>query len=111
MVQSRLSIRIDLGNGERIGPGKIALLKAIEKTGSISAAAKALGMSYPRAWKLTQNLNASFKKTIVDIFQGGPSRGGSKLTPAGLELIILYDQITIKAKMSAQSDLKNIETL
>ena len=57
MADTRLSIRIDLGTGDRIGPGKIALLEAIRTTGSISAAARSLKMSYRRAWLLVEELN------------------------------------------------------
>ena len=60
-----LSVRIDLDSGERIGPGKIALLKAVGETGSISAAGRALGMSYRRAWRLIEELNACFSKPVV----------------------------------------------
>ena len=45
----QVSIRLDLPNGNQIGPGKIALLEAILAEGSIRAAARYLGMSYRRA--------------------------------------------------------------
>jgi molybdate transport system regulatory protein len=59
MPDTRLSIRLDLTSGDRIGPGKIALLEAIQATGSISAAARSLGMSYRRAWLLVEQINDS----------------------------------------------------
>ena len=62
MADTRLSIRIDLTSGDRIGPGKIALLEAIRATGSISAAARQIGMSYRRAWLLVEEVNASLRK-------------------------------------------------
>jgi len=57
MAGTHLSIRIDLPSGSRIGPGKIALLEAIQSTGSISAAARSIGMSYRRAWLLVEEIN------------------------------------------------------
>ena len=62
MTENRLSIRIDLTNGDRIGPGKIVLLEAIKTTGSISAAARRIGMSYRRAWLLVEEINAALRQ-------------------------------------------------
>lgn len=98
-----LSLRIDLTNGERLGPGKIALLNAIADTGSISAAAKKLGMSYPRAWKLVENMNASFETPLIEAFQGGASRGGASLTDTGLQVIELYTLILSKADKATKN--------
>ena len=78
-----LSVRIDLDTGARIGPGKIALLKAVGETGSISAAGRTLDMSYRRAWKLIEELNASFKEPLVTSQTGGKSGGGAQLTTLG----------------------------
>ena len=64
MPETRLSIRLDLINGDRIGPGKIALLEAIQETGSISAAARKVGMSYRRAWLLVEQINAALPKGV-----------------------------------------------
>ena len=65
MAGPRLSIRIDLASGKRIGPGKIALLEAIRSTGSISAGARALGMSYRRAWLLVEEINNALREPAV----------------------------------------------
>ena len=61
MAGTHPSIRIDLASGGRIGPGKIALLEAIRSTGSISAAARSIGMSYRRAWLLVEELNRALR--------------------------------------------------
>ena len=74
MTDNRLSIRIDLTNGDRIGPGKIALLEAIKSAGSISAAARQLGMSYRRAWLLVDALNHMFPNTLVSASPGASTR-------------------------------------
>ena len=81
MAGTRLSIRIDLENGDRIGPGKVALLEAIRATGSISAAARALGMSYRRAWLLVEEVNNALREPAVAAATGGRSGGGAVVTP------------------------------
>lgn len=106
-----LSLRIDLANGERLGPGKIALLNAIAETGSITGAAKVLGMSYPRAWKLVENMNASFETPLVDTFQGGSKRGGAALTATGLEIIRLYALILSQAENATETPRAKLSSL
>src|SRR5437660_5165007 len=90
MTDNRLSIRIDLTNGDRIGPGKIALLEAIRATGSISAAARRIGMSYRRAWLLVEEVNASLQQPAVTAAIGGRQGGGAALTLVGERIIELY---------------------
>jgi len=101
---ARLSIRIDLPNG-RFGPGKAALLRAIAEAGSISGAARALGMSYARAWSLTEDMNACFGVRLVDTFSGGHRRGGANLTEFGVRVLALYDKIVDKAARASARDL------
>ena len=69
----RLSIRIDLASGAQIGPGKIAVLEEIARAGSISAAGRALGMSYRRTWELVEDLNKSLGTPVVDTAALGPT--------------------------------------
>ena len=76
-----------------IGPGKIALLEAIEATGSITAAARQLGMSYRRAWVLVDETNRSLMRPAVKAAAGGSRGGGSRLTPTGIELCRRYRAI------------------
>ncbi len=73
-----------------IGPGKVALLEAIEQTGSITASAKKLGMSYRRAWLLVEETNRCLVRPAVQTAAGGPRGGGTSLTPVGLELVRRY---------------------
>ena len=89
MADTRLSIRLDLTSGDRIGPGKIALLEAIQEAGSISAAARALGMSYRRAWLLVEEINESLQEPAVTAATGGRQGGGAALTPSGERVIAL----------------------
>jgi len=74
---AQLSIRIDLGPDFRIGPGKIALLEMIARHGSISAAGRALGMSYRRAWMLVEAMNTGFGRPVVEAQSGGRPGGGA----------------------------------
>jgi molybdate transport system regulatory protein len=96
-----LSIRVDLPTGLRIGPGKIDLLDAIRATGSISAAARSLGMSYRRAWLLVEELNTGLREPAVAAESGGRHGGGATLTPVGQRVIDLYREIEAQAASAA----------
>jgi len=85
-----IRFRVDIGATLAIGPGKIALLEKIGETGSLSAAARALGMSYRRAWQLLDSLNAGLKQPVTEARKGGTHGGGSRLTTRGRELIRIY---------------------
>jgi molybdate transport system regulatory protein len=89
-AENRISLRIDLAGGSRIGPGKIAVLEEIDKTGSISAAGRALGMSYRRTWALVEDLNKGLKTQVVETSAGGSGGGGANLTETGRALIACY---------------------
>ena len=82
--------RVDFTPPCRIGPGKIALLKEIERTGSLSQAARDMGMSYRRAWLLLRSLNTSFRGPVALTARGGSHGGGAKLTNFGRALIHAY---------------------
>jgi molybdate transport system regulatory protein len=99
----RVSLRIDLGPGARIGPGKIALLEQIGASGSISAAGRALGMSYRRAWDLVADMNSNFGARLVETSAGGPQGGGAGVTEAGLRLIAQYRDVERGAAALAAS--------
>ena len=111
MIKTRLSIRIDLPSGDRIGPGKILLLEAIRDTGSISAAARHLDMSYRRAWLLVDQINAAFGEPAVSAATGGRHGGGAQLTPAGETVIALYRAIERKVHQSAAVEVRSLERL
>ena len=100
-----LSLRIDLPGG-RLGPGKIALLEAIDREGSISAAGRALGMSYKRAWDLVDALNKLAGTPVVDASPGGYRGGGAVLTDAGRSLIADYRAIERAASRAAEPRLE-----
>ncbi len=89
-AETRISLRIDLAGGARIGPGKIAVLEEIDKAGSISAAGRALGMSYRRTWALVEDLNKGLGTAVVETSAGGSGGGGANLTETGRALIACY---------------------
>jgi len=104
-MEPGLSIRIDLESGERIGPGKIRLLELIATTGSISAAGRAMGMSYRRAWLLVDSLNRALGAPLVTTRQGGTSGGGARLTELGHELIARYRRIEAETAAATRREL------
>src|ERR1700689_812301 len=102
MDATKLTLRVDLGGGRALGPGKIRLLEAIEKTGSISQAGRALGMSYRRAWLLVDDMNHCFRAPVVATQPGGVRGGGAALTQLGRELIETYRAIEAQATVAAK---------
>jgi len=107
----RLSIRIYLPSGLRLGPGKIALLEAVEEAGSISGAARLIDMSYKRAWDLIEELNTSLKEPAIFTMQGGSHGGGSKLTRSGKLLVEYYRKFEQETYDSGKSSLRAISRL
>ena len=108
-MATRLTIRLDFDLGRRLGAGKIALLEAIEKTGSISAAGRAHQMSYRRAWLLVDELNQMFVEPVVSAHHGGVKGGGASLTDQGRRIVALYRDAEAKMRAAAQSDIDAIE--
>ena len=111
MTDTRLSIRLDLISGDRIGPGKIALLEAIRTTGSISAAARQLKMSYRRAWLLVEQINNALLEPAVTAATGGRQGGGAALTANGERVVALYRAIETIARSSAKAEFRAVGKL
>ena len=103
MPHTQLSIRLDLNNGDRIGPGKIALLEAIQAKGSIAAAARHLGMSYRRAWLLVQQINHALQQPAIVT-----QHGRTVVTPLGGRVINLYHSIENLTRAAAFQELQEI---
>jgi len=87
---AKLFLRLDLASRVRLGPGKIRLLEEIARTGSISAAGRAMKMSYRRAWLLVNDLNSCFRAPVVATRLGGAGGGKAGLTPLGRSVIRAY---------------------
>jgi molybdate transport system regulatory protein len=85
-----IRIRIDFADNVHVGPGKVALLEAIKSTGSISDAARSLGMSYRRAWMLINSLKQGFSEAVTISAAGGAGGGGARVTSFGSSLIKQY---------------------
>ena len=101
----RLNIRIDLSGGLRIGPGKVAVLEEIARSGSISAAGRALRMSYRRTWELVEDLNTGLGTPVVETAAGGSGGGGTVLTSAGKAVIERYRAIEVDTAAAARKHL------
>ena len=108
---TRLTLRIDFGSRRSIGPGKIRLLEEIDRSGSISQAGRALGMSYRRAWLLIDDLNHCFRHAVVRAKTGGAQGGGAQLTEFGAGLVRDYRAIEAAASSTAKSRLRGLETV
>ncbi|WP_138466672.1 winged helix-turn-helix domain-containing protein [Poseidonocella sp. HB161398] len=88
-----LRIRIVFGDAAMIGPGKADLLEHIRETGSISAAGRAMSMSYKRAWMLVETMNKAFKEPLVESARGGAKGGGASLTETGAAVLAHYRKL------------------
>ena len=99
-MATRITLRIDFDTGHRLGPGKVALLEAIDRTGSIAAAGREFGMAYRRAWLLVDDLNRTFEQPLIEAKGGGRNGGGAALTKLGKQVIALY--------RSAEADTRKI---
>jgi molybdate transport system regulatory protein len=100
---ARVSLRLGFGEDAAIGPGKVRLLELIDETGSISAAGRAMKMSYRRAWMLVDDLNRIFREPLVEARPGGAHGGGAHLTALGGDVVRRYREIesTIEADPNA----------
>mgnify|MGYP001765385853 CR=1 FL=1 len=109
LSRSRSRLRIVLGAGHRLGPGKIDLLEAIEATGSITAAGRSMGMSYRRAWVLIDEANRMFTKPLVVTSAGGAGGGGAKLTDLGRDLVAAFRRIEARTRTAILDELAPFE--
>lgn len=89
----QLRLRVDLAPGCSIGPGKILLLRAIAAEGSLSLAARRIGMSYRRAWDLLSDLNEAFARPMATTAVGGRRGGGARLTAQGEKLVRAFEKL------------------
>jgi molybdate transport system regulatory protein len=99
-----VQIRVKLGVAA-FGPGKADLLEKIAETGSISAAARQMRMSYKRAWQLVDEMNRMFTKPLIEAAPGGAHGGGATLTPFGARIAAAYRNIQEKLPLAARREL------
>lgn len=103
--------QVSIGDEIAFGPGKIALLQKLSEGHSISSAARALGMSYKRAWALIDTLNRGFGSAVVETSSGGRGGGGARLTSLGDALVARYVALEAKVATAAQAELAALAEL
>jgi len=109
MAMSRVLLRLYLSSDRPLGPGKIKILESIRDGGSISGAARGMGMSYRSAWLLVDSMNSQFKQPVVNTVLGGRGGGSATLTPFGLTLIDRYRAMEQATKRAIAKDLAALE--
>ena len=108
---ARVSLRIGFGGDQALGPGKVRLLETIAETGSISAAGRAMAMSYRRAWMLIDELNHMFTEPLVEARPGGTNGGGTSLTPTGEDVVRRYRAIESAVAADPSTNIAALETM
>jgi molybdate transport system regulatory protein len=106
--KSGLAIRVDLASGFRTGPGKVRLLEEIDRTGSISAAGRAMKLGFHQAWVLVDDMNKAFGPVIAT-FRGGINGGGASLTKVGQMLVAEYRALEGATAAASRKHLKALE--
>ena len=107
MSSLTVRFRVDFGRNEAVGPGKISLLEHIDECGSLSQAARELGMSYRRAWQLLESLNLTFRLPVATTSVGGRGGGGAALTAFGRDLIKSYRAFDADVQARAHRHFKS----
>ena len=102
----RIRLHIHLSRDHSLGPGKVALLEAIEARGSISAAARDLGMAYRHAWELVEDMNCAFRSPVVEAASGGRAGGGARLTRLGRSVALRFRAMEEAARGAIATDLR-----
>jgi molybdate transport system regulatory protein len=103
MATIKLKIQIMCGDAIAFGPGKADLLETIGKVGSISAAARAMGMSYRRAWQLVDVMNRCWTEPLVETFPGSAHGGGAKVSQCGEAVLRAYRQLQADLATTSQA--------
>jgi molybdate transport system regulatory protein len=107
----RLRLRLKAGKKLVLGPGRLDILEGIQATGSISAAARGMGMSYRRAWTLVDDINQCFRDPLVESIAGGQRGGGARLTPLGETVAATYRRLLDTVAVAAEADKTALEAL
>lgn len=104
-------LRVLAGNDIALGPGKVALLDAIATHGTLAEAARSLEMSYMRAWKLVQTMNACFKSPLVATARGGSQKGQAVLTAEGEAALRLYRRMEEESLQACEGAWRELAEL
>lgn len=104
-------LRVTLNATAYLGPGRADLLEHIERTGSISAAGKAMNMSYKRAWGLVRALNEGFGIVLVEASRGGSTQGGAHLSEAGHAVLAHYRTMQTRTRAAIADDVAALRQL
>ncbi len=107
-MATRITLRLDFDQDRRLGPGKIALLEAIQNSGSISGAGRKFGMAYRRAWLLLQDIEKIFGGSILDRRTDGKFGGGAALTSRGRDIVKYYRNAERRAARAIKADLDSL---
>ncbi len=108
---ARVSLRLGFSDEQALGPGKVRLLELIAETGSISAAGRAMKMSYRRAWVLVDELNRMFREPLVEARPGGANGGGASLTEAGNDVVHRYRAIESNVAANSSAHITALEKM
>lgn len=106
---TRVVLRIDFDDDRYIGHGRIELLELIARHGSIARAAKAMGMSYKRAWYLAESINTTFDQPVVERQHGGSGGGAARLTALGETIVRDYRRMEAEALKVFAKPLRAME--
>ena len=101
MTTMKVRFRVHFGDGTTLGPGKIDLLEGIDRSGSLSQAARDMDMSYRRAWVLLESMNTSYQEPVAVTAKGGRGGGGASVTAFGHELIRIYRRFDARLQVRA----------
>lgn len=108
IAMTLVRFRVDLPGGHSIGPGKVRLLELLEEHGSISAAARAMRISYRQAWILLTDLNDSLGEPLFETVTGGRKGGGARLTPLGRKVVQRYRALAAAIDGVARRTLRGL---
>ncbi|MEW5729758.1 MAG: winged helix-turn-helix domain-containing protein [Pseudomonadota bacterium] len=111
MPDNRLKLRIKLCEFAALGPGKVDLLEAVARCGSITRAAKDQGMSYRRAWLLIDEMNRALAAPVVEAATGGQKGGGARVTEVGRQVIDIYRRVQRKTEQAIRQELDELRAL
>lgn len=112
-MTTRVDVKVRVRHGDEIamGPGKADLLDAIAATGSISAAARSMNMSYRRAWLLVDVMNRTFRTPLVVGAAGGHQGGGAGVTDAGRAVLAAFRAMQTASAAAVEPHVASLAAL